>query len=412
MEINFNNLIKESYIITEGRVEDARERYPNIPEPVFNTFVELDPSGNQKYLMSLCKLWDEEYSGWGYRYRNKSLAKDFMENVEYFHNQTQKFEKKDINQYRTFDEFKEAVADAKERLTKGEIKKSSKKIYEDGTHLVIQPTTHAASCYYGSGTRWCTTMRDTSQYFRDYTSKGTLFYYINKKNGKKRALYTSFKDSFLTPEVVAGTRQDRLARTQVYTEKDNRGRSLTGIPVQARIAMNDEHKKSSKKYVDSLTGSEKIKTMIKLGFDLPENTVFEGDWGWTMHMPIPDQIVKIDGNVDTHYLGGVNTLNNVVEITGDLLDGSNRLEDLGKLERLGGDYIARRRWGSGNVPSLNNLKYVGGTLDMRNFIDDIDLDELKQLEHVGYLILHQEQFDKLFSEIEIPNIPKGTKITI
>ena len=51
------NLEQVSKLLTEGRKEDARAKYPDVPESDFNYFVENDPSGNQKYLEWLLKYY-------------------------------------------------------------------------------------------------------------------------------------------------------------------------------------------------------------------------------------------------------------------------------------------------------------------------------------------------------------------
>ena len=44
---------------------------------------------------------------------------------------------------------------------------------------MVKPHTLEASCYYGAGTKWCTTQKDTS-HFTDYAAKGPLYYIIDK----------------------------------------------------------------------------------------------------------------------------------------------------------------------------------------------------------------------------------------
>ena len=43
-------LLVQSILLTEGRVENVRERYPEIGDDTFGFFVNNDPSSNQKYL--------------------------------------------------------------------------------------------------------------------------------------------------------------------------------------------------------------------------------------------------------------------------------------------------------------------------------------------------------------------------
>jgi hypothetical protein len=409
MKFLFENLVKESRVLSEGRKEDARERYPNIPEGVFNVFVEEDPSGNHKYLMAISKMWEETNSRWGYQYRNTSDAKDFMENVTYFHNQTQKFEKKDINQYQSMQEFKDAVVEAKQNLSQGEIKKSAKKVFEDQRHLVVQPLTHAASCFYGAGTRWCTTSRNYPRHYLQYTSSGTLFYYINKRNGKKRAFYTPFSEPFLRPETVRGTSDQALGRTQVFTETDNRGRSLRGIPIGARQAMDDEHKKGLEKYIESLSMEKRIEYLINRGMDLPEG-ITEYNGNWNVGRVPPPQIKKINGNFRDSGLG----FGSLVEVTGNVDFSHRNTVGFGDLEVIGGDLkvVGYYSWSrsSSTIESLGKLKRVNGTFKWNTF-PNLDKEELGKLEHVGQIEASSSQVASLMGDIKLPGLP-DTKVSV
>jgi hypothetical protein len=404
MQFLFENLVKQSRVLTEGRKEDARERYPDINERVFNVFVNEDPSGNHKYLMWIAGKWDSEY-GNNYYGRDVSTAGDFMENVTYFHNQNQKFEKKDINQYGSIEEFKRAVTNAKTELSKGEIKQSAKRIFEDGTHLVVQPTTHAASCFYGAGTRWCTTSKNYPRHYINYTKSGTLFYYINKRNGKKRAFYTKFNQPFLTPSAVSGDRHDRLGSTQVYTETDNRGRSLRGIPVPARQAMNAEHQKGLDNYIKSLSKEEELVYRLQNGLELPEGyTTHVGDWSY--NMSVPQQITKIEGNYNGGYRG---SLGNVKEITGDVVIDSY-MERVEHLETVGGDFTTRGGWRNGYLTDIGPLKRVGGTFTWNKFTS-LPKSELEKLESVGRITATPSQISELSTELRVPGLP-NTKVRL
>lgn len=70
-------------------------------------------------------------------------------------------------------------------------KKDVKKIYDDGDTMIVEPMSHVASCYYGAGTKWCTTMQDPG-YYNKYTSSGNLYYIIDKNNRRQKlALYVN-----------------------------------------------------------------------------------------------------------------------------------------------------------------------------------------------------------------------------
>ena len=76
-----------------------------------------------------------------------------------------------------------------EKATELEISKERDKVlkgqkdvvYDGPRWRVIVPKTHKASCAYGSGTRWCTTSRDSS-HFDQYTNDALLFYIIDKSS--------------------------------------------------------------------------------------------------------------------------------------------------------------------------------------------------------------------------------------
>jgi len=104
---------------------------------------------------------------------------------------------KDINQYTnpTFLEELMEVVDSRKtnKELERELKLQAEKIYEDDSVLVVLPKTYAASCYYGANTKWCTTTRVSSHYFRQYAERGELYYFINKENGNKMALHVDDK---------------------------------------------------------------------------------------------------------------------------------------------------------------------------------------------------------------------------
>ena len=66
---------------------------------------------------------------------------------------------------------------------------SAKKIYDDGNILVVIPLTHAASCKYGSHTRWCTTYSTADSYFNQYSREGPLFIIIDRQKDEKWQLH-------------------------------------------------------------------------------------------------------------------------------------------------------------------------------------------------------------------------------
>jgi len=93
----------------------------------------------------------------------------------------------DIFQYKSFKELGDEIRKAKEKSFTKKLKKASpgkdyKKVYEDDDMVVIIPLTHAGSCKYGQGTRWCTASKTHPQYFEGYNERGVLFRILQKND--------------------------------------------------------------------------------------------------------------------------------------------------------------------------------------------------------------------------------------
>lgn len=98
-------------------------------------------------------------------------------------------------------------------------KKEAEKVFEDGDVLGIRAITHNASCYYGSGTRWCTSGQQPD-YFNKYTKDGKLYYFMDKSNRRQKvALYIKDGDSSVFDAADTGHDVDFLYH--VYPEVEN-----------------------------------------------------------------------------------------------------------------------------------------------------------------------------------------------
>ena len=110
--------------------------------------------------------------------QNFELVKNLL---SYFNKFGSNLKKTDINQYTGIDELKRVLDEYSERQRRNFKKQNGANVvYETPKYLVINPLSHESSCYYGSGTKWCTTGRDTADTFNRYNSDGKLFYIIDK----------------------------------------------------------------------------------------------------------------------------------------------------------------------------------------------------------------------------------------
>lgn len=220
-------------ILIEGKKEDVAKKLKSkfvFDGPFIDRILNVDPTG-YKYVDYIARQVEKiipELSGpnGGLNYDQSTAIYDaFYQIIPWFHNNFNKITSddiwktetkyrarhgvfdninnladnpKDINQY-TNPAFLEELMDVVDnRKTKSEIEKELKnqaqKLYEDDDVLVVKPNTYAASCYYGANTKWCTTTKDSSHYFRQYVEKGSLYYFLNKKTGLKLALHINKND--------------------------------------------------------------------------------------------------------------------------------------------------------------------------------------------------------------------------
>ena len=190
------------HILLEGRVDDAKRYIENASgglwdeqgDEMFQYFVQNDPSGNQKYLLWMVKIYDTD-SGF-----SPNMLQDY---VQRFHNNLDKIHPalildvpvgdsiiatspKNIDSYPSYRELKMVVDAAEESVTRKEKETEAKagvdKLYEDDRWLLVKPNTYEGSCYYGSSTKWCTAAKDNTTHFEDYSKRGNLYYIIDKSH--------------------------------------------------------------------------------------------------------------------------------------------------------------------------------------------------------------------------------------
>lgn len=162
-------------IILEGRKEDFVKKFSNkFSEEQLRTIIDKSDvlPGQHKYLNFLGKVVNP---------RNFNADLNIViKLLEKFSTISQNLTNKDINQYDKISTLKKALDDYDNRVRR-EIKTvdDADVVYEDNEMIVVSPKTHKSSCYFGSGTKWCTTASDSGHYDR-YNQDGKLFYFISK----------------------------------------------------------------------------------------------------------------------------------------------------------------------------------------------------------------------------------------
>ena len=167
----------------------------------------------------------------------RNFVQNVVPKVEFFDKNKDKYPKKDLREYigdwfdRDFLSFTDDLI--KKSSIKQEEKKAKKqveKIYDSDTVLIVKPKTHTASCYYGAGTKWCTTMKDNTSYFDNYTKNANLYYIIVKKKKVSDRFYKIALNIKPGQKLIDAEWYDVMDNMLGYSEKDL---FLTIIPQKA-----------------------------------------------------------------------------------------------------------------------------------------------------------------------------------
>ena len=207
------NFLNESVVICNLILESlkgATKLYVTtgkISQDDFNKLIEADPTRQKKYLEKLSKFYLEV--------RDIDKLKELV--LIYDRLVSKKLiDKRDINQFKDFQEFKDLVEQLSGEKSKREVKELVKSkdvdiILNNDKFLIVRPKSHAASCIYGAGTKWCTTERSDKHWKRYYEENLVTFYYIlNKQLDQSNDLY----------KIAVAVYPDEN-RKEVYDAKDN-----------------------------------------------------------------------------------------------------------------------------------------------------------------------------------------------
>lgn len=186
-------LLFEAYLSEVASLKDVHEKYySGMSYDDFDIIVHMDPtSGPDK--MGKYSKWLLTMSQKGaFTPQNFLKVKQYL---EFYNKFISRIEKKDINQIKSVEELKSIVKpfmdNPNQPVSKAQATREIKlneaiKVYEDNVWLVIVPLSPESAIQYGKHTKWCTASTDkSSNMFFRYNSKGNLYIFINKQNGRK-----------------------------------------------------------------------------------------------------------------------------------------------------------------------------------------------------------------------------------
>lgn len=158
-------------LLTEDRISKVKEKYyfpPKTWDDIIDASYSIAP--NHKYLDWISKIIKIE-----------SIPINVVaDKVKEFDKVRSSLDKKDLYQYKSFDDLINSIENRNVRRRSFDDHKDSETVYEDDDFKVIVPKSHASSCYYGAGTKWCTASRNNENHFKNYNQKGKLFYILSK----------------------------------------------------------------------------------------------------------------------------------------------------------------------------------------------------------------------------------------
>jgi hypothetical protein len=174
-------------LIFEGREDDFKTTYgnkfsPEKLEAIINMVNEI-PNGS-KFLTFLGKVLPN--TGFSQGILDDTVKPVLKKFVAIGPN----LEIKDINQYKTFAELKNAINQYENRIRR-EVQtiEGADIVYENDQFTVVAPLTTEASCYYGAGTKWCTASSADNTHFNNYMKDGKLFYILDKTKATSDRFY-------------------------------------------------------------------------------------------------------------------------------------------------------------------------------------------------------------------------------
>jgi hypothetical protein len=391
-------------LIQEGRVDDFKAKYSQ----------KFGTDNANKIIMAV----PQKYLDWAGKHLDMV---NFEENLSKVAQALQKFEKissnlpiTDLFQYKNIGQLLSALSDYYNRQRRVVNKvEGGNVVYDDGRYFVVNPLTHDSSCYYGKGTKWCTSA-DTDHQFKKYNEDGKLFYILDKNATTNDKFY---KVALLQKFDGDRTYYDALDETVkngwiLNTNKLNQILSSVDeyikleYPEQVKIYTDKELAKKEKQRLANL----RIQQILKERQDEAQERRLDGEWtlddncpeiGLKAHALLINLSENFDVDIITNQdIGEIARIQNEIdrlqleydndeEVRGDLLDEISELEDEitefeNKIDVYNiiptGSFYATSQFEVIGVPNLEDRTYaVGDETEMQRsayeyvdqLIDDI-----------------------------------------
>jgi hypothetical protein len=331
-------------IIIEGKLEDLSKKYtPQFnrdaftegltPETVIEHFYVMDPSPTRKYFEWMIKeclgIIDNNYV-----INNEKIAKivndiqEFDRNIDKLSEDFLEYNKdeighiaykylkgkplKDINTYNR-DILRKIIPTLVKYKTESQrrrlAKQGAKFIFQDEKYDVYEINTYDASCFYGAGSKWCTTYKDNDSNFKVYgTGNKKLLYVISKTKTKETdpIFYKiAINIKYDNDQITFWDASDKSFDGWSYFNEENPNILNFLISYLKEKDPENYHKMLPEEYLTSIKQKEEGLTDLQLISTLESERATK--WlSYKYNLKIEDAIVKkldlLKGNV-TEYLG-------------------------------------------------------------------------------------------------------------
>lgn len=393
-------------LIQEGRVDDFKAKYSQ----------KFGTDNANKIIVAV----PQKYLDWAGKHLDMV---NFEENFSKVTQALQKFEKissnlpiTDLFQYKNIGQLLSALSDYYNRQRRVVNKvEGGNVVYDDGRYFVVNPLTHDSSCYYGKGTKWCTSA-DTDHQFKKYNEDGKLFYILDKNATTNDKFY---KVALLQKFDGDRTYYDALDETVkngwiLNTNKLNQILSSVDeyikleYPEQVKIYTDKELAKKEKQRLANL----RIQQILKERQDEAQERRLDGEWtlddncpeiGLKAHALLINLSENFDVDIITNQdIGEIARIQNEIdrlqleydndeEVRGDLLDEISELEDEitefeNKIDVYNiiptGSFYSTSQFEVIGVPNLEDRTYAVGDEDemQRSAYDYVD----QLIDDIGY----------------------------
>lgn len=167
-----------------AKIRDIREQNPEFVVDLIKLLSESDPTKTNKYLPFMVDK-TKEWLDWFLTELKNETFKEMFTLIKDFEELSNRnlLDNKDIYSYESNQDIIDAISEAKDKVTKSEVKKKETiTLHEDDRWLVLQPLTSRSSNVYGKSTKWCVASNDNNfkKYYKDYTNNGVLVFLIDK----------------------------------------------------------------------------------------------------------------------------------------------------------------------------------------------------------------------------------------